>query len=415
MSDRPLRLVVLANMISMLGSGMNAAAVVWYVLQVTHSEVSLGKLLVLQTLPALLLLPFSGVIIDREDRRHLVMLFDLARGAMVLVVAVVAIRGQVQLWHLYVMTVLVAAGFWLFWPTVTALLQELTPGAEFVRTNTLLLGGVQAGWLIAGSVVGFLYNHIGLGWILVIDFATYVLSFSCYLMVRKGRVTVQPVSSAAATATLGAWEKYWHELKEGVLYIKARPNVLLLGTSWALFVGAMLTQGAVTAPLSDRILHAGAVGYGWLNGGWGVGAFLSVFYSPLLIARWKSRRAAGYSLGLLAFFIFLAPYSRVVPIAVALYIIMGSGRGTGGTALSSEMMELIPKHFMGRVLNTFYLTGTVLQLGLSMAVAEVAHRSSLAAAFAMIAAVYAVACVSAILPEAEPGPAPVVMAEAAGE
>ena len=402
-------------MISMFGSGMNAAAVVWYVLQVTHTEVALGKLLVMQTLPALFLLPFSGVIIDREDRRHLIMLLDFARGAVVLVIAIMALRGNVQLWQLYVMTVMVAAGFWLFWPTITALLQELTPGGEFVRTNTLLLGGVQGGWLIAGSVVGFLYNHIGLGWILVIDFFTYVVSFTCYLMVRKGRVTVQPASAAAATEALGAWDKYWHELKEGISYIRARPSVLLLGTSWALFLGAMLTQGAVTAPLSDRVLHGGAVGYGWLNGGWGVGAFLSVFYSPALIARWKSRRAAGYSLGVLALFIFLCPYSRLVWVAVAMYIIMGSGRGLAGTALSSEMMELIPKHFMGRVQNTFYLSGTILQLALSIAVAEVAHRKSLAAGFAMIAVVYAIACVSAILPDTASQPAPAALAEAAGE
>ena len=414
---RPLQFVVLANMISMVGSGMNAAAVIWHMLQMTHSEVTLGKLLVLQTVPALLLLPFSGVIIDREDRRHLIMLLDFGRGVLILGVAIIALRGQVQLWHLYLMNTLVAAGFWLFWPTVTALIQELTPGAEFVRSNTLLLAGVQGGWLIAGSIVGFLYNHIGLGWILVIDFATYVVSFLCYLMVRKGRVTVQPIANpeSVASTPLGAWDKYWHELKEGIVYLRTRPQVILLGTSWALFLGAMMTQGAVTAPLSDRILHGGAVGYGWLNGGWGVGAFLTVFYSPALIARWKPRRAAGYSLGVLALFIFLSPYSRFVWVAVALYIVMGSGRGLGGTALSSEMMELVPKHFMGRVQNTFYLAGTVLQLLLSIAVAAVAHRYSLSAAFAMIAFVYAVACVSAILPDAASLPEPIAMAEAAGE
>jgi len=414
--NRPLQLIVVANMVSMVGSGMNAAAVFWHVLQMTHSEVTLGKLLVLQTVPALLLLPFSGVIIDREDRRHLIMLLDFGRGALILGVAIIALRGQVQLWQLYVMNTLVAAGFWLFWPTITALIQELTPGAEFVSSNTLLLAGVQGGWLIAGSVVGFLYNRIGLGWILIIDFCTYVVSFVCYLMVRKGRVTVQPVASEnEVVAPLGAWDKYWHELKEGIVYLRTRPQIILLGTSWALFLGAMLTQGAVTAPLSDRILHGGAVGYGWLNAGWGTGAFLTVFYSPALIARWKSRRAAGYSLGVLALFIFLCPYSHFVWAAVALYIVMGSGRGLGGTAISSEMMELIPKHFMGRVQNTFYLAGTVLQLLLSIAVAAVAHRYSLSAAFAMIAFVYAVACVSAILPDAAPLPAPIAMAEAAGE
>ena len=51
--------------------------------------------------------------------------------------------------------------------------------------------------------------------------------------------------------------------------------LVLLSTSWALFLGAMLTTGVVSAPLSDRILHAGAVGYGWFNGGWAIGAVVS--------------------------------------------------------------------------------------------------------------------------------------------
>src|SRR5207248_7057343 len=85
--QRGLRLIFIANLISMLGSGMNTAAVVWYILQVTHSEMALGAVVILQTLPALLMLPFTGVIIDREDRRHVVMFLDASRGIVILVVA----------------------------------------------------------------------------------------------------------------------------------------------------------------------------------------------------------------------------------------------------------------------------------------------------------------------------------------
>ena len=76
---RALRYVFAANMISMLGSGMNSAAVAWYILQATHSEIALGTFAVLQTLPAMLMLPFTGVLIDREDRRRLVMMLDHPR------------------------------------------------------------------------------------------------------------------------------------------------------------------------------------------------------------------------------------------------------------------------------------------------------------------------------------------------
>src|SRR5512141_10857 len=153
LQEKSLRWVFIANVISMLGSGMNSAAVAWTILQRTHSEMALGTFAALQTIPAMLMLPFTGVIIDREDRRRLVMMLDAARAVIIAAVAVLAFTGRVKLWELYLMNTLVAAGFWMFWPTITALIQELTPDQEFVHANTFLLAGVQGGWLIAGSIV----------------------------------------------------------------------------------------------------------------------------------------------------------------------------------------------------------------------------------------------------------------------
>src|ERR1700755_1284265 len=95
LQKRALRFVLLANVVSMLGSGMNSAAVAWHFLQATHSEMALGPLAVLQTLPAMFMLPFTGVIIDREDRRRLVMMLDAARAVVILVVAVLGFLGSV--------------------------------------------------------------------------------------------------------------------------------------------------------------------------------------------------------------------------------------------------------------------------------------------------------------------------------
>src|SRR6266851_4497662 len=311
LGQRSLRFVFAANLISMLGSGMNAAAVAWYILEATHSEMALGTFAVLQTLPAMLMLPFTGVIIDREDRRRLVMMLDAARALIILVVAVLAYRGRVQDWQLYLMNTLVAAGFWMFWPTITALIQELTPEGEFVKSNTLLLAGVQGGWMIAGAIVGFVYEHIGLGGVLLIDVSTYVVSFLCYFAVRQGRHVVPRVVElrhdieAAETAVA----RFLREMREGLVFLREHRSVVFLGTSWALFLGAMMTGVVVTAPLSDRVFHAGATGYGWLNGGWGVGAFLSALYAPALIARMGARSAIAISMLLLTLTMALSPFS----------------------------------------------------------------------------------------------------------
>src|ERR1700691_3203762 len=107
LGQRPLRFVFAANVISMLGSGMNSAAVAWYILQATHSETALGTFAVLQPVPAMLMLPFTGVIIDREDRRRLVMWLDAVRGVVIAVVAVLPFQHRAKIWQLYLMNTLV--------------------------------------------------------------------------------------------------------------------------------------------------------------------------------------------------------------------------------------------------------------------------------------------------------------------
>jgi MFS family permease len=397
---RSLRFVFAANVISMLGSGMNSAAVAWTILQRTHSEMALGTFAALQTIPAMLMLPFTGVIIDREDRRRLVMWLDASRAVVIFAVTVLAFLHRVQVWELYLMNTLVAAGFWMFWPTITALIQELTPEGAFVQSNTFLLAGIQGGWLIAGAIVGFVYEHIGLGGVLLIDVSTYVVSFACYFAVRQGRHVVPRAGElrhdleAAETAAA----RFVREMREGLAFLRSHRSVVFLGTSWALFLGAMMTGVVVTAPLSDRMFHAGATGYGWLNGGWGVGAFLSVMYAPALIARLGARWSIALSMLLLTFTMAVAPFAPWLALAVVLYGLMGSARGVSGVAMNTSLMEQVPPHFMGRVQNTFYFFGTFLQITLGLSVGWVASRVSLTAGFGMIAAVYAVAFGSACWP-----------------
>jgi MFS family permease len=408
LQQRALRYVFIANMVSMIGSGMNAAAVAWFVLKATGSPMALGTLAVLQTLPAMALMPFSGVVIDREDRRRLVMLLDAGRALIILAVAILALRGTVHLWLLYLMNMLVAVGFWMFWPTVSALIQELTPDSAYVQVNTLLMVGVQGGWLIAGAIVGFVYEHIGLGGVLLIDFLTYAVSFACYFAVRKGKhVVPRPAeirSDLLAAET--AVERFLRELREGFAYLFERPALVLLGSAWALFLGAMLTGIVVTPPLSDQVFHAGAKGYGWLNAGWGVGAFVSGLFAAAVLRRSGSRRAIALSMALLALAFIAAPFAPILAGAVLIYGVMGSARGLSGVAMNTLIMEQVPTHFMGRVQNTFNLTGTMLQIFLSLATGAVAHKFGLRYGFFLIAVAYALAFVCASWPVQKSAAAP---------
>jgi MFS family permease len=403
LGQRPLRFVFAANLISMVGSGMNSAAVAWYILKATHSEMALGTFAVLQTIPAMLMLPFTGVVIDREDRRRLVMWLDAIRALIIVAVAILAAQHRVQIWELYLMNTLVAAGFWMFWPTITALIQELTPEGQFVQSNTFLLAGVQGGFLIAGAIVGFMYDHIGLGGVLMLDVSTYVVSFLCYFAVRKGRhIVLRPEELRAdLIAAETQFERFWREMREGMHFLRDHPTVVMLGISWALFLGAMITGVVVTPSLSDRVFHGGAKGYGWLNAGWGTGAFVSALYAPQAIAWLGGRRAVAFSMALLSVCVAFAPISGFFLLAVATYFVMGSARGVGGIAMNTSLMEMVPQHLMGRVQNSFYFAGTFLQLVLAICVGAVAQKVSLVVAFAILACVYGLSFAAACWPAAK--------------
>jgi MFS family permease len=146
-------------------------------------QVSLSVILL--TLPRLIVPLFGGVLTDRVDRRYLGIALDLLRAAVVFASAALALSGHLQLWQLYLMVLLLGVGFAVYWSTSLALLQEIIPSQHLVGANAAVLVAVQGGMLVAGTVVGFLYDHAGLGAILVVDGLTYDLGALLHYLRRE--------------------------------------------------------------------------------------------------------------------------------------------------------------------------------------------------------------------------------------
>ena len=263
---------------------------------------------------------------------------------------VLAFLHRVQVWELYLMNTLVAAGFWMFWPTITALIQELTPEGEFVQSNTFLLAGIQGGWLIAGAIVGFVYEHIGLGGVLLIDVSTYVVSFSCYFAVRQGRhvvpraVELRHDLEAAETAV----GRFLREMREGLVFLREHPQRRLFGDE----------LGSVPGRDDDRSRGHGAAQRSRLScrrhGLWmaerrmGRGRVHErALCSRADCSRGIARVRLRLSMLLLTLTMAFSPFSPWLALAVLLYGLMGSARGVSGVAMNTSLMEQVPPHVHG--------------------------------------------------------------------
>jgi len=124
------------------------------------------------------------VLIDRLDRRYLGVLLDIVRGSSSSPRRTSRGRGHLQLWHLYAMTLITGIGSAMYWATVNALVQEVIPPTNSPARMPRCWSVYKSGMLIAGAVVGFLYNTAGIAGILAIDGATYFVSAYCLYKVR---------------------------------------------------------------------------------------------------------------------------------------------------------------------------------------------------------------------------------------
>lgn len=407
-AQRGFRFFSVAMFVSLFGSGLNFTAVSWYILSATHSTIAVSMQVIVVTLPGLFIPFVGGVLIDRYDRRYLGIALDFARGVAVLTIAYLAWKGHLDIWHLYVMTLITGTGSAMYWACVNALVQEVMPPNQFTGANAAVLIGVQSGMLMAGAFVGFIYDTIGIAGILAIDGATYFVSAFCLYKMRRGYVSPRrhlhrsreySDATDVAARALGSGENpevaeaglslsVYADLKEGFAYLKKQPQVLALGITHATMMAGVVSANVILVALANDVLHAGARGLGYLEGGWAIGAITG----GLLASQLNDKLRMSFYVGCIALLCaghIIVPFVAFVVGAVTIQAIFGFCRAVSGVVAQSTLMTIVPRHFMGRTQSSIAIVTTILQLIMSFALGWVAQRISLFAGFSLLGLMYA--------------------------
>ena len=161
---------------SLVGFGFNLIAISWMVLEKTGSEYALGKIMASATAPGLMLALFAGIIIDRVNRKWLLVYLDLFRLVVVASFLLVLSQYEFQLWILYPTMILMGLGNSLFWPTAQAFVQEIVDEKEYFDANKLLSASYQVGSILGASMGGFIVHLYDPLIALQINVATYFIS-----------------------------------------------------------------------------------------------------------------------------------------------------------------------------------------------------------------------------------------------
>jgi hypothetical protein len=280
--SRPYRLVWTGESVSLLGDLSFEIAFAWTVLSITGSPAALAGVLVAAAVPRGLLMLVGGVVTDRFSPRAVLLASHLARGAAVLVVAVLALTDGLQLWHCYLVGVVFGTAEAFFWPASTSIVPSLVPAERLTRANALLGVGEQIGRLTGPALGGLLVATVGSAGAMLFNAATFAVAAGTLLAVPT---TTPPADTARPPLTGRA---LLAELTAGLRYAGGHADiraVLLLVSAATLSYSGLF---AVGLPALAVALDTGSVGFGLMVSAWGLGQLIGTVGAAVtgLPARW---------------------------------------------------------------------------------------------------------------------------------
>jgi len=221
-------IIWLGQIISVLATSMTAFAQSIWVFQETGSATALGLVQVFFIVPFLILSPVAGVMVDRYNRKLMMMLSDLVAILPTAGLLVLSAMGRLEVWHFYVAAAFQGIGNTFQWPAYSAAITMMVPKEQLGRANGMM-SLIEAGPnVVAPILAGALLPVVGLTGILGFDVITFVIAVLALVIV----FIPQPERTAEGRAGEGGFLK---EAAYGFQYIFARPS--LLGLQLLFFTG----------------------------------------------------------------------------------------------------------------------------------------------------------------------------------
>lgn len=378
--NREFALLWSGQMVSVIGDMMFATTlVIWIATGLaahqSWSPIAVSGALLGAAAPTLLVGPFAGVFVDRADKRRLMLWMDGLR-AIIVVLPIIAVGvfplpffagGRLPLfWTLgliYAVIVLVNIGEQFFRPSVMALIQDITPPEQQARAIGLSQVSFSLAIVLGPSLAAPLYAAFGPEWALLIDAATFVVS---YLSIFALHVA----SATRAARNADQRPSFWREFLEGVRYYFS--NRVLVTLLIAVMVGVSGASALNTLDIffATQNLHATTAMYGLIGGVFGLGSILGSILFALIAQRVGLARTLWSTMtlfGLLVVFL-----SRVTAYEVALGAFLVAGMLNAGLNVAAGPLILreTPHALIGRIMSIFQ---PVMNLAIVVATAAVGY------------------------------------------
>ncbi|MGD0567328.1 MAG: MFS transporter [Candidatus Sulfotelmatobacter sp.] len=361
---RNFRLFFAGQSISLIGTWMTRVATSWLVYRLTGSALLLGLVGFAGQIPTFLLAPFAGVLVDRLDRRKILVWTQALAGLQSLAMAVLTLAKVINIHEIIWLSALQGLINAFDMPGRQAFLVQMIEDKQDLG-NAIALNSsmVNMARLVGPALAGLVIGSVGEGYCFLIDGISYLAVIASLLLMR---VTV----AAAVRSQLSMLE----QLKDGWTYVSGFAPIRTILLLFAL-ISLMGMPFMVLMPIfASKVLHGGPHTLGFLLGASGIGALISAVSLALRktvrgLTSMIQISAALFGTGLICFGL-----SRILVLSLFLMLIVGFGMMQGLAASNTVIQTLVPEDKRGRVMSYYTMAFVGMAPFGSLLAGGLAHR-----------------------------------------
>lgn len=338
------RLWFIGQVISLIGTWMQATAQGYLVYELTNSSAYLGAVAFANGLPTLFFSTFGGLIADRISKRKMIIITQSSMMVLAFILAILSFTGWVQAWHIIILAFLLGIANAFDAPARQAFIVEMVSREDLANAIALNSTIFNLGTLVGPSAAGLIYAWLGPSWCFTINGISFIGVIGALLLMK---LQSEPVVSVSRSAL--------KNLKEGFQFVLKEPRIRLI----LVYVGLVSIFGFSLLTLvpawAVKILGGDVRTNGWLLSARGAGSLVGALMVAYVGSKATRHRIWQFGWYLMPVALVGFGLLRWVPGSLLVLAVMGWGLMTVLNISNALIQSYVPDHLRGRVMSVYVL------------------------------------------------------------
>ena len=339
-------------MLGSIGHFVQEVALFWITYEITGSAMALGILGLCSALPRLILGALSGVLVDRYDRKLLLILVNFGSAIPIAIFLPIYAFGTLAFWHLLVLEILSGSIRAINPSAAQSILAELVPREDLMNAVSLYTVGFNIARIAGPSLGGVMILWIGIGGCYATFAVTLIVAGVGMLFLRTNK---EPAIKRE--------ENFLREFKEGFHYVWHAPVILSSIVAAYTFAIFIVTYQSFLPVFAKEVLNVGPEGLGLLMAAPGLGGIASLSFLASVGERWNRAMLLWVTTTTTPIFLILFCVSPIFWLSVVLLTLVGAGQVCFRTISRVIIQIEAPRNLMGRVMSVFNLDQGMRSIG----------------------------------------------------